>query len=97
MFPESGNSSHQLAILASYESDTFSSLYHYYRSLCVRNPYTSALENMEKQMHRYLELHLPAYKLTRSDSEELMPRVQVDNFKESLIILHSLWRSDEIE
>ncbi|KZW00374.1 hypothetical protein EXIGLDRAFT_639431 [Exidia glandulosa HHB12029] len=98
MFPDSGNSSHQLAILASYEADAFNSFYHYYRALCVRNPYTAALENMEKSMGRFLETHLPGYKLTRPvETEELTPRVQVDNFKESLLILHSLWRSDDVE
>ncbi|EJD52015.1 hypothetical protein AURDEDRAFT_142836 [Auricularia subglabra TFB-10046 SS5] len=95
MYPESGNASHQLAILASYESETFNSLYHYYRSLCVRKPYTAALENMEKQMSRYLETHLPSYNLSPPEGEEIPPRIQVDNFKESVIILHSLWRSDQ--
>ena len=98
IFPESGNASHQLAILASYEADTFISLYHYYRSLSVKAPYTAALENMEKQMTRYLEQHPPNLLATHADgSEPPAPRVQVDNFKESVIVLHALWRSSDAD
>ncbi|KAH7101213.1 hypothetical protein BKA62DRAFT_703911 [Auriculariales sp. MPI-PUGE-AT-0066] len=96
IFPESGNASHQLAILASYESDSYNSLYHYYRSLCVKAPYTAALENLEKQMHRYLEQHPPST-LIVTDNDETPPRERVDKFKEFVMVLHSLWRSSDTD
>jgi protein SMG7 len=55
LVPYEGNSSHQLAILASYQKDTFGSLYHYYRALCVRQPYDTASENLGTVLSKALE------------------------------------------
>ncbi|CAO1612784.1 unnamed protein product [Parajaminaea phylloscopi] len=44
--PSEGNPSNQLAVVATYQSDTFGALYHYYRALCVRRPFVTAKINL---------------------------------------------------
>ncbi|GAA5875632.1 hypothetical protein JCM3774_002567 [Rhodotorula dairenensis] len=46
LLPDNGNPSNQLAVLAQYASDPLSSIYHYYRALCVRTPFTTAKANL---------------------------------------------------
>lgn len=41
-----GNPSNQLAVLAQYAADPLSSVYHYYRALCVRSPFATAKANL---------------------------------------------------
>lgn len=43
----SGNPSNQLAVLAQYAADPLSSIYHYYRALCVRTPFATAKANLK--------------------------------------------------
>lgn len=91
LYPESGQASHQLAILSAYQSDTFESILHYYRSICVKHPFVMAQENL----HRTL---LKAYELQKNEPEEVVseqdpPRVVVDRFKRGVVRLHALWRA----
>ncbi|KAG0455734.1 hypothetical protein HPP92_023522 [Vanilla planifolia] len=44
--PSSGNPHHQLAILASYSSDELVTIYRYFRSLAVDNPFSTARDNL---------------------------------------------------
>nr|CAG8433383.1 1450_t:CDS:10 [Entrophospora candida] len=46
LIPESGNPHNQLAVIANYESDNFSAVYHYYRSLAVKHPFMTAKDNI---------------------------------------------------
>jgi hypothetical protein len=46
LVPHEGNPSNQLAILSSYQMDTFTAIVHYYRAICVQQPYDGAAENM---------------------------------------------------
>ncbi|PWZ01134.1 hypothetical protein BCV70DRAFT_199502 [Testicularia cyperi] len=48
ILPDQGNPSNQLAVVSTYNADTFASLYHYYRALCVKTPFTKAKINLEK-------------------------------------------------
>ena len=41
-----GNPSNQLAVLAGYEHDSLSTVYHYYRALCVKKAFTTARQNL---------------------------------------------------
>ncbi|GBE83621.1 hypothetical protein SCP_0506760 [Sparassis crispa] len=101
LLPYDGNPSHQLAILASYQKDTFNSLVHYYRSLCVRRPYDTASENMAVVLSKALE----QWKSRQVQQEEaggeakngLTPRERINAFKGKLIAMHALWQhtSDE--
>lgn len=106
LLPNDGNPSHQLAILASYQKDTFESLVHYYRALCVRTPYDTASENMGTTLSKALDQWKVrgSRKEREREKEEargaatpLAPRLRVEGFKEKLIVLHALWRlpSDE--
>lgn len=58
--PSSGNPHHQLAIVASYSGDELVSIYRYFRSLAVDNPFTTARENLiiafEKNRQSYSQL-----------------------------------------
>ncbi|BGP55765.1 hypothetical protein JCM8202v2_003372 [Rhodotorula sphaerocarpa] len=46
LLPDNGNPSNQLAVLAQYAADPLSSVYHYYRALCVRTPFVTAKANL---------------------------------------------------
>jgi len=101
LVPYEGNPSHQLAILASYQKDLFGSLIHYYRALCVLQPYDTALENLgivvnkaldqwKARMARVKEKN--ANKAERDGLAPLAPRLRVEIFKEKVVVLHALWR-----
>ncbi|CCM05411.1 uncharacterized protein FIBRA_07628 [Fibroporia radiculosa] len=95
LLPQDGNPSHQLAILATYQKDTFNSLVHYYRALCVRTPYETASENMGMTLGKALDAwrgkgENVAEKAEIDHSEP--PRLRIKAFTEKLVILHALWR-----
>jgi protein SMG7 len=94
LVPDSGNSSHQLAILANSQKDTFTAVYHYYRSLCVRSPFETAAENLQTTLNKALENYI---KSLDTAEEGLAPRALAEKLKEKVVILHSTWRmsSDE--
>lgn len=60
LWSSSGNPHHQLAILASYSGDDLGSIYRYFRSLAVDNPFTTARDNLivafEKNRQSYSQL-----------------------------------------
>ncbi|KAF8352026.1 hypothetical protein F5887DRAFT_1068400 [Amanita rubescens] len=96
LVPNEGKPSHQLAILASYKNDAYMSLAHYYRALCVKQSYDTALNNMNTLLSKTLDTWRTS---TRHDKNrnlpldiELHPGVRVEKFKERLAVLHALWR-----
>lgn len=60
LWPSSGNPHHQLAILASYSGDELMTVYRYFRSLAVDNPFTTARDNLivafEKNRQSYSQM-----------------------------------------
>lgn len=101
LLPYDGNASHQLAILSSYQRDAFSSLFHYYRALCVRQPYDTASDNMITVLNKALDLWKARMKRDRErekdhDDEQITasvpPIVRINAFKEKVVVLHALWR-----
>lgn len=60
LWPSSGNPHHQLAILSSYSGDELVSVYRYFRSLAVDNPFSTARDNLiiafEKNRQSYTQL-----------------------------------------
>lgn len=95
LMPQDGNPSHQLAILAFYQKDSFMSLFHYYRALCVRQPYDTASENLGSVLTRALDQWYDRVRPHRGNlREELPPRVRVDLFKARIVVLHAVWRTD---
>ncbi|KAL8467627.1 hypothetical protein ACS0TY_031025 [Phlomoides rotata] len=60
LWPSSGNPHHQLAILAGYSNDELLSIYRYFRSLAVDNPFITARDNLviafEKNRLNYAQL-----------------------------------------
>ncbi|KAH9064613.1 hypothetical protein EDB87DRAFT_1598380 [Lactarius vividus] len=97
LMPDEGNASHQLAILASYQGDTFESLVQYYKALCVRAAYDPAAENMGNVLSKFLE----AWKRKRKSKPGLPPPDDLNRaktnpppFKDNVILLHALWRLD---
>lgn len=94
LMPHDGNPSHQLAILAFYQKDSFLSLFHYYRALCVRQPYDTASENLGSVLTKALEqwYHRSRRAKEGGSPEELPPRVRVDLFKDRIVVLHAVWR-----
>jgi len=94
LVPSEGNPSHQLAILAFYQGDMFSSLLHYYRALCVRQPYDTASENVKKILSKSLDQHAKRTREGQVAPEfgDLPPRLRVESFKEKVVLLHALWR-----
>jgi tetratricopeptide (TPR) repeat protein len=97
LMPDDGNASHQLAILASYQKDTFESLVQYYKALCVRSAYDPAAENMGNVLSKFLE----AWKRRRKSrpgppppEDPNRPKTNSPSFKDNVILLHALWRLD---
>ncbi|EPS74174.1 hypothetical protein M569_00570, partial [Genlisea aurea] len=60
LWPSNGNPHHQLAILAGYSNDELLSIYRYFRSLAVENPFATARDNLiiafEKNRQSYNQL-----------------------------------------
>lgn len=94
LMPHDGNPSHQLAILAFYQKDSFLSLFHYYRALCVRQPYDTASENLGSVLTRALDqwYHRLRREREKEPPKELPPRVRVEQFKDRIVVLHAVWR-----
>lgn len=46
LVPDDGNPSNQLAVLSGYQHDDLSTIYHYYRALCVRKAFSTAKQNL---------------------------------------------------
>ncbi|KAF8639187.1 hypothetical protein AX17_001673 [Amanita inopinata Kibby_2008] len=96
LVPHEGNPSHQLAILASYKKDAYASLFHYYRALCVKQPYDTALNNMGTLLGKTLEQWRLENKRDKNKNAppeaSLHPKFKVEKFKERLVTLHALWR-----
>ncbi|KAG6889930.1 hypothetical protein C0995_013454 [Termitomyces sp. Mi166 len=92
LVPDDGNPSHQLAIIATYRKDSFVSLTHYYRALCVRAPYDTASENLGSVLGKSLEAWKTRSRRERDRQEALPPRVQVEAFRENIVVLHALWK-----
>jgi hypothetical protein len=94
LMPHDGNPSHQLAIIAFYQKDPFISLLHYYRALCVRQPYDTASENLGSVLTRALDQW---YHRSRRDKhlapKDSPPRVKVELFKDRIVVLHAVWRA----
>jgi telomerase activating protein Est1/Est1-like DNA/RNA binding protein len=97
LVPDEGNASHQLAILASYQKDTFESLVQYYKALCVRSAYDPAAENMGNILSKFLD----AWKRRRKGKagrpfpeDSTGTKINSLSFKDSVILLHALWRLD---
>lgn len=89
LVPDDGNASHQLAILASYQKDSFASLLHYYRALCVRQPYDTASNNMNTVLKKALE------QFRQRNNKE--GRDRVERYKELVAVLHGFWYLDSDE
>ncbi|KAF5348029.1 hypothetical protein D9758_010051 [Tetrapyrgos nigripes] len=94
LVPHEGNPSHQLAILSNYSKDTFSAILHYYRALCLRQSYDTALENLNTTLQKFLEIQVKKNKegVTVPPDIANVPKVRIELFKEKLMVLHALWR-----
>lgn len=55
LVPEDGQPFNQLAVLASYANDQISSVYHYFRALCVMQDFKSAKPNLEMTLSKALK------------------------------------------
>ncbi|KAJ3992713.1 hypothetical protein F5050DRAFT_868392 [Lentinula boryana] len=89
--PHDGKPSHQLAIIASHEQDLFTSLVHYYRSLCVKHPYETASENMAGLLSRALEQLKAGSRINISPDLAHVPKMRIEDFKRKVVVLHALW------
>lgn len=96
LVPDVGNACHQLAILANYQQDPFTSVLQYYRAMCVKHPYETAAANLDSTLSRNLESYRIALAKLEAGSSELTqsPKLRVERFKKSLVALHGLWRLD---
>lgn len=56
LVPDDGNPSNQLAVLSGYQHDDLSTIYHYYRALCVRKAFSTAKQNLGPTFAKILTL-----------------------------------------
>lgn len=94
LLPDAGQASHQLAILASYQTDTFGAILHYYRSICVKFPFAVAQENLYKTIAKTYEAYAAEPSGLAKDDDSA--RAVVDRFKKDIVILHCMWRLDKV-
>jgi protein SMG7 len=100
LFPEGGQAFHQLAILSSYQSDTFAGVLYYYRSLCVRVPFNIAFDNLVKTLDKiYVSWKNEGGVIKNIGAETVnegddAPKAMVDHFKKDVVILHAIWRTE---
>jgi hypothetical protein len=85
--PDNGNPSHQLAILSLHAGDVFSSTLHYYRALCIRQPFPTAQENLEKTLGKALEKH----RKVGRNSEPQPAETPLEALQRDVVLLHALW------
>lgn len=97
LVPTEGHPSHQLAILASYQRDTFGSLVHYYRALCVQQPFETAVENMEKALSKSLDYWRSSAESRAAQHPPTAPRVRIDALKDRIVVLHAYWAAGNQE
>ncbi|KAJ3560993.1 hypothetical protein NP233_g10473 [Leucocoprinus birnbaumii] len=93
LVPNEGNSWHQLAILSSYQKNTFLMVVRYYRALCVSQPYDTATDNLNTVLSKALDAWM---KRSRQEREKVFdvgtaPHVVTDTLRERIIVLHALW------
>ena len=89
LVPHEGNPSNQLAILSSYQMDTFNAIVHYYRAICVEQPYDGSAENMNKSLKKSLDFWNTKGKTKQR--EATVPRLKIEILKEQIIALHAYW------
>ncbi|KXN88439.1 Protein SMG7 [Leucoagaricus sp. SymC.cos] len=94
LVPTEGNPWHQLAILSSYQKDTFLSVVHYYRALCVQQPYDTATDNLNVILTKALDAWKGRSRREREKMQDIetAPHVLADSLRERIIVLHALWR-----
>jgi protein SMG7 len=95
LIPSDGNASHQLAILASYKRDSFASLVHYIRSLCVTHPYVPGADNMASMLKKALDAWKVKQKDGRgkvADDPDMLPKDRAARLKDNIVVLHGFWK-----
>jgi protein SMG7 len=88
LIPENGNPSNQLAILAMYARDSFGSVLNYYRAICIRLPFPTAKDNLEKTLVKAIDKYKKDGERVESGGGE---ETKVEVFKEDVVVLHGLW------
>ena len=56
LVPDDGNPSNQLAVLSGYQHDDLSTVYHYFRALCVRKAFSTAKQNLAPTFAKILSV-----------------------------------------
>lgn len=78
-----GNASNQLAVLAIWSGDSFSSVYYCYRALCVKEPFPTAPDNLAKTLHKAVD--------QRRKGLGGVIETASDAFRAEIVYLHGLW------
>jgi len=94
LVPNEGNPWHQLAILSSYQKNTFLMVMHYYRAFCVQQPYETAIDNLNMVLTKVLDTWKKYDQREREKAldMEMATHILVNTFQERIITLHALWR-----
>ncbi|OCH87168.1 hypothetical protein OBBRIDRAFT_782085 [Obba rivulosa] len=91
--PHDGHPFHQMAILDSYQEHKLDSLMYYYRALCVRQPFDTALENLNMALNKALE-RWRAKDRKKHETEEAEAQsgpARVKLLEDRLFVLHASW------
>jgi len=92
LVPSDGNPSHQLAIVATYEKDWFTSIAHCYRALCVAQPYETASNNLTVVMKKVWVAWKQKGPGRNDVAYEGPPKIRLNALHERMVILHTLWK-----
>ena len=89
LFLLKGNPSNQLAVLASYAGDDFSSAYQYYRALCVKQEFPTARANLSMTYKKVLAPDSSRVKRS-SRSSSVTGISAADEFATEFVTLHAM-------
>lgn len=94
LVPNEGNPWHQLAILSSYQKNSFLMVVNYYRALCVQQPYDTATDNLNTVLSKALDAWRKRSRQERERTYDqgTAPNVIAESLRERIIVLHALWR-----
>ncbi|CAG8627983.1 11866_t:CDS:2, partial [Acaulospora colombiana] len=71
LVPESGNPHNQLAVIATYNADDLSAVYHYYRSLVLRYPFLTAKDNISLLFQKVMKSSTETSERVQENSREI--------------------------
>lgn len=73
LFPPSGSPHNQIAVIATYDGSLFSATYHFFRALCVSEPFLTARDNLALGFKKAINSPINVANKTEESAGDLLP------------------------